>query len=255
MKQIVASIQVRMGSSRYPGKVMYETAGKPLLGHLCSRLQKSRLLDDIIIATSVNPENDVIASYCKDNSIVCFRGDEDDVLERTLGALHKMNATIGVEVFGDCPLIDPVIVDMIIENFLNDTNDPDFVGNDLKTTFPPGMDVEVFKVSALADSANRIDDPAIREHGTLYIRQNPQIYKVKNIEAPKKWHRPNLELEVDTKEDIYVISKIIKHFHSIRNENFGIDDIIEFMDGNPDLKKMNAEVPRRWKEARGEANV
>jgi len=244
-----------MGSSRYPGKVMHKVAGKPLLFHLVSRLKKSRLLDGIIIATSVNPENDVIASYCKDNSIACFRGDEDDVLERTLGALRKMNARVGVEVFGDCPLIDPVIVDMIIEAFLNDENDLDFVGNDLKTTFPPGMDVEVFKVSALQEAADRVTDLAIREHGTLFIRQNPSIFKVKNIEAQGKWRRPELELEVDTEEDIYVVSKIFEYFHALNNENFGIDDIIEFMDGNPNIKKMNSEVPRRWKEARGEKNL
>jgi len=166
-----------------------------------------------------------------------------------------MNASIGVEVYGDCPLIDPVIVDMIIEDFLNDENDPDFVGNDLKTTFPPGMDVEVFKVSALADADRRIDDPDIREHGTLYIRQNPTIYKVRNIEAPKKWYRPELELEVDTEEDIYVVLKIFEHFYSVKNKNFSINDIIEFMDDNPDLKKLNSEVPRRWKEVRGEDNV
>ena len=255
MSPIIASIQVRMGSSRYPGKVMYKVAEKPLLGHLISRLQRSKKLDDIVVATSVNAENDLIESYCKENSIACFRGDEDDVLERTLGALHKMNATIGVEVFGDCPLIDPIIVDMNIDEFLNDENDPDFVGNDLKTTFPPGMDVEVFKVSALEDSSCRIVDKAIREHGTLYIRQNPQIYKVSNIEAPKKWYQPDLELEVDTEEDVYVVSKIFEHFHALNNENFGIDDIINFMDSNPDLKKMNAEVPRRWKELRGEDNL
>ncbi len=166
-----------------------------------------------------------------------------------------MNANIGVEVFGDCPLIDPIVVDFIIDKFLNDKDDPDFVGNDLKTTFPPGMDVEVFKVSALNDADSKIKDPTIREHGTLYIRQNPSFYKVKNIVAPTKWHRPELELEVDTEEDIYVVSKIFEHFLSEKNQNFGIDDIIEFMDSNPNLKKMNAEVPRRWKEARGEANV
>lgn len=255
MNHIVASVQVRMGSSRYPGKAMYEMANKPLLGHLVSRLRRSKLLNDIIVATSINPENDVIESYCIENSIACFRGDEDDVLARTLGALHKMDASIGVEVFGDCPLIDPIIVDMIIEEFLNDENDLDFVGNDLKTTFPPGMDVEVFKVSALEDSSCRIVDKAIREHGTLYIRQNPQIYKVNNIEAPQKWYRPELELEVDTEEDVYVVSKIFEHFHALNNENFGIDDIIEFMDSNPDLKKLNADVPRRWKEVRGEKNL
>jgi len=255
MNHIVASVQVRMGSSRYPGKAMYEITGKPLLGHLVSRLRLSKLLDDIIVATSINTENDVIASYCKENSIACFRGDENDVLGRTLGALNYMNADIGVEIFGDCPLIDPKIVDFIIDKFLDDDDDPDFVGNDLKTTFPPGMDVEVFKVVALEDSSHRTDDLAIREHGTLYIRQNPLLYKVKNVEAPERWRRPELELEVDTEEDIYVVSKIFDHYDSRNNLNFGLDDIIKFMDSKPNLKKLNSAVPRRWKEARGEENV
>jgi len=255
LNKIVASVQVRMGSSRYPGKVMYEISGKPLIGHLISRLRKSKKLNDIVIATSVNPENDLIEIYCNQNSISCFRGSEEDVLDRTLGALKMMNAQIGVEVFGDCPLIDPVIVDMIIENYLSDESDPDFVGNDLKTTFPPGMDVEVFKVSALEDANRKVSDMSIREHGTLFIRQNPSLYKIKNIEAPKKWFRPELELEVDTKEDIYVISKIFEHFQSLGKKNFGIDDIIDFMDNNSNLKKINSNIPRRWKALRKENNV
>ena len=252
---IVASIQVRMGSSRYPGKVMHEVVGKPLLGHLVARLKQSKLLDGVIVATSFKAENNIIESYCHDNSIACFRGDEDDVLGRTLSSLKKMNADIGVEVFGDCPLIDPAIVDFIINEFLTDNSNPDFVGNDLKTTFPPGMDVEVFTVSALEDSDKRTSDQNIREHGTLFIRKNPNYYKIKNIEAPKNWFRPELELEVDTEEDIYVVSKIFEHFFLKNKEVFGLDDIIEFMDGKPDLKKMNAEVPRKWKEIRGEDSV
>lgn len=255
MNRIVASVQARMGSSRFPGKVMYEAAGKPLLGHLIARLKKSRLLDDIVIATSIKSENDVIESYCKGNSIPFFRGDEDDVLGRTLGALEYMNADIGVEVFGDCPLIDPEIVDFMIEKFNSLSGEADFVGNDLKTTFPPGMEVEVFKISALKDAGGRTDDPEIREHGTLYIRMNPNIYKIINVEAPEKWYRPELELEVDTKEDVYVISTIIEHFNSEKNNNYGIEEIFQFLDCNPELIKLNADIPRKWKKVRGKKNV
>ena len=241
-----------MGSTRYPGKVMHEVVGKPLLGHLIDRVKKSKLLDDVVVATSLNKENDLIENYCIAHAIPVFRGDEDDVLGRTLGALNEMQATIGVEVFGDCPLIDPNIVDMIIKDFLEDDDNPDFVGNDLKTTFPPGMDVEVFRVSALKDSNFRTNDPSIREHGTLFIRKNPMIYKVKNIIAPKKWHRPELELEVDTKEDVEVISKIFEHFYDLDNKDFNLDQIIYFMDKNPRLMKLNQKIPRKWKKLRGE---
>ena len=255
MNHIVASIQVRMGSSRFPGKVMFDVAGKPLLGHLISRLRWANLLDDIVVATSTNPENDIIETFCKNGNISCFRGDENDVLGRTLGALQFMNATIGVEVFGDCPLIDPAVVDFIIEKFINDIDEPDFVSNDLKTTFPPGMEVEVFNVDALKDASKRTNDPVIREHGTLFIRQNQLIYKVVNVVAPKKWYRPELELEVDTEEDIYVVTKIFEYFSTKKNENFGIEEIIKFMDANTDIKNKNINVPRHWKVFRGENNV
>tara|TARA_X000000368_G_C23022156_1_gene708467 strand:- start:948 stop:1697 length:750 start_codon:yes stop_codon:yes gene_type:complete len=248
--KIVASIQVRMGSTRFPGKAMYEISSKPLLGYLISRLKKSKLLDDIVVATSTNKENDVIENYCKKNNISCYRGDEEDVLSRILESLEYMNATIGVEVFGDCPLIDPIVVDYIINEFLNDINDLDFVGNDLKTTFPPGMEVEVFKLSTLKDSNDRVNDKKIREHGTLFIRQNPNLYKIKNIVAPEKWNYPELELEVDTKEDIIVISEIFNYFQN--NDSFGIDDIIKFLINNPKINNINKNVPRRWKMIRGE---
>lgn len=250
--KIVASVQVRMGSTRFPGKVMHQVAGKPLLGHLLDRLALSTRLDAVVVATAVGAENDVIESYCQSRNISCFRGSEEDVLERTLMALQSMEATVGVEIFGDCPLIDPAIVDTLIESFVNDSDDPDFVGNDLKTTYPPGMDVEVFKVSALSDADRQVKDPLIREHGTLFIRQNPQLYKVRNVEAPPVHNRPELELEVDTAEDVHVISNILLHFSG--NSSYTLDDLIAYMDAHPELTVMNASVPRRWKEFREEDN-
>ncbi|SVD09621.1 uncharacterized protein METZ01_LOCUS362475, partial [marine metagenome] len=183
MTKIIAPVQVRMGSSRFPGKVMYEINGKPLLGHLLDRLNLSNSLNGVVVATVDSPENDIIETYCNNRNVFCYRGSEEDVLGRTLKALQMVNASIGVEVFGDCPLIDPEIVDFMIDEFLNDQSKPDFVGNDLKTTFPPGMDVEVFNVKALEEADKQVSDPYIREHGTLFIRQNPHLFSIKNIEA------------------------------------------------------------------------
>src|SRR5262249_47334818 len=115
--KIVATVQVRMGSSRLPGKALREVAGKPLLGHLLDRLALARRLDGIVVATSVRAENDAIEAYCGSRQIPCFRGDEDDVLGRMLGALRAHDAAVGVEVFGDCPLIDPAIVDQFVDLF------------------------------------------------------------------------------------------------------------------------------------------
>ena len=239
----IAVIPVRMGSSRLPGKTLLEVGGAPLLGHLLDRLGGSRRLDGTVVATSVNGENDAIAAYCAQRGTPCFRGAEDDVLGRLLGALTEQGAATGVLAFGDCPLIDPVLVDQMVERFCH--GDWDFVGNDLKTTYPPGQEVEVFRVAALADAALRCDDPAIREHGTLFIRRNPGLYRLLNVEAQGPLLRPELEMEVDTAEDMAVLEAILAHFAGQRE--FGVAEIIAFLDANPGLKSLNAAVPRRWK--------
>lgn len=248
--KVVASIQVRMGSSRLPGKVMMPVLDKPIVGHLIDRLQRCRTLDEVIVATSVDPANDVIEAYCDSRNVPCFRGSEDDVLDRTLKALQWRDATIGVEVFGDCPLIDPVIVDDIVSIFLHADPPYDFVGNDLKTTYPPGMDVEVFSVAALKQSSESIDDMAIREHGTLHIRQNPDTFRITNIEAPPELTRPDLEIEIDTREDFEVIKTIIEHFKG--RSDVSARELIDFMDEHPEVAEKNRHIERRWKEFRDE---
>ena len=221
---------------------------RPLLGFLIERLRLCRTIDEVVVATSIENENDVIEEFCANGGIACFRGSEEDVLKRTLGALESVSATIGVEVFGDCPLIDPLIVDDIVTKFLDHAR-YHFIGNDLKTTYPPGMEVEVFSVAALQDSDDRVaaSDP-IREHGTLFIRQNPQLYKVINLEAEGKRRRPEVELEVDSREDLDVVTAIIQHFDP--RIDFSLDEVLRFLDDNPEIVEINRSVHRRWKEFR-----
>ena len=221
---------------------------RPLLGFLIERLRLCRTIDEVVVATSIENENDVIEEFCANEGIACFRGSEEDVLKRTLGALESVSATIGVEVFGDCPLIDPLIVDDIVTKFLDHAR-YHFIGNDLKTTYPPGMEVEVFSVAALQDSDDRVaaSDP-IREHGILFIRQNPQLYKVINLEAEGKRRRPEVELEVDSREDLDVVTAIIQHFDP--RIDFSLDEVLRFLDDNPEIVEINRSVHRRWKEFR-----
>lgn len=227
---------------------MMPLGNRPLLGFLIERLRLCRTIDEVVVATSIDNENDVVETFCANEGIACFRGSEEDVLKRTLGALESVSATIGVEVFGDCPLIDPLIVDGIVKKF-SDYAKYDFVGNDLKTTYPPGMEVEVFSVAALQDSDYRVaaSDP-IREHGTLFIRQSPQVYKVINLEAEGKYRRPEVELEVDSREDLDVVTAIVQHFDP--RIDFSLDEVLRFLDDNPQIAKKNRSVHRRWKEFR-----
>jgi spore coat polysaccharide biosynthesis protein SpsF (cytidylyltransferase family) len=241
----VASVQVRMGSSRLPGKAMLPVAGRPLLGHLLKRLSRSQQLHEVIVATTTKAEDDIIADYCLTVGTRVYRGSSDDVIGRMLGALHLTDATIGVEVYGDSPIIDPAIVDDLIGQFMACSDDCDFLGNDIKTTYPPGMIVEVFKIPALEDADRRAQDLAIREHGTLFIRRHPELYRLVNIEAPEEHRRPELEMEVDSKEDVAVIDAIVAHFKG--RDDFSLTEIIAFLDAHPEVSSLNANVPRRWK--------
>jgi len=236
-----------MGSGRLPGKVMRLVQGKPLLGHLLDRLSRCHLLDETVVATSTNIENDVIENYCSARDVLCFRGSELDVMDRVLKALLWRRATDGVMVWGDCPLLDPSIVTEVVDYYLTH-KEYDFVGNDLRTTYPPGMEVEIFSIKALADSAQRCGDMTLREHSTLYIRTHPEIFRIKNLDAPKRFHRPDLFLGLDVKEDLTIVRAVMDALGSEGVHD--LEKIIDFMDDNPHLGKLNRDVPRRWKKYR-----
>ena len=172
---------------------------------------------------------------------------QNNVLDRLVGSLEQRSAEIGVVVYGDNPLIDPVIVDEYVEYFLTNRR-YDWIGNDLWTTFPPGMEVEVFSIPALSESARRCKSSTIREHGTLYLRTNPDVFHLYNFEAEKSLQRPDLALEVDTFEDFQVIQKILEHFGD--RVSFSLQEIIDFVDSAGDLAEVNKHIPRRWQQYR-----
>ncbi len=246
MPTIVATIQMRMGSTRFPGKTMTMLCGKPLIGHLLDRVQQSVLLSGIVVATPASSANDVVEKYCRERGIACFRGPEDDVLGRMVGALQSQKADIGVEVYGDSPLIDPRVVDSCIREYL--AGHYDWAGNDRSALTTGGLSVEVFSVAALADSANRTQNPAIREHGTLYIRQHPEIYTLKDIEPTGACRRPDLSLDLDEESDAQVLEAILKHFSP--RTDFSAEEAVAFLDAHPEIAALSAGVQRRWKQYR-----
>lgn len=234
-----------MGSERLPGKSLREIIGRPILGHLLDRVRQTQGIDGLIVATPESGENDCIEAFCEREGVSSFRGSEDDVLGRMLGALEETKASIGIEVYGDGPLIDHAMIEECLGVFMNE-GPYDLVGNDMKGTYPSGMYTEVFSVAALRDSALRTDDPAVREHGTFFLRKHPDLYRVKNIEAEGSLRRPDIHLDVDTEEDCGVIAAIIGHFTP--RSDFTLREIIEFLDTNPTIRESNAHIHRRWKQ-------
>jgi spore coat polysaccharide biosynthesis protein SpsF len=244
--KIGATIQARMGSTRLPGKVLKEIVGRPMLALQIERLQQCRLIDEIILATSVAPQDDVLAELAANLGIGCFRGSEEDVISRVVGALRAFRVDIHAEFMGDNPLPDPMLVDAIIGYYLKHQNDYDYVTNSLKTTYPPGAEVFVYPAAVLYDAESRVEDDRLREHVGIHIFQHPERYRLCNLEAPPWYHYPDLHLEVDTQEDFEVITAIFEHFYP-SNPGFTLAQIIDFMKSHPALSSANKEVERRWK--------
>lgn len=238
-KNIICLIQARVGSSRLPGKVMKKINGFPMIHYSIRSLSRAKLIDKTIVVTSKNKNNNALEKYLSENNIECFRGSEENVLERYYLAAKKYGANLIVRITGDCPLIDYKIVDRVIKEATKETFD--YVSNVLLRTFPRGYDVEVFTFDTLKKMYQVTKDPDDLEHVTLYIRRNPHLFKTKNISAAIK--HPEWRLCVDTKQDINLITKIFEL--SKKEEPLIYRDIINIFNNNPELIKINAGVEQK----------
>ena len=241
MKKIVATIEARMGSLRLPGKVMKEILGKPILQITAERAMKSKLLNEVIVATTTNPRDDVIVDMCKKNNILYYRGSEDDVLDRVLNAAKSRNAEIIVELISDNPLIDSNVIDQIVQFYLD--NDYDYVSNFIpKVTFPTGIGAQVFstdlldEVSTLTSDLEDLEYTKNRENVTWYIYHHKEKYKVGNFEASGIFRNPKIRLDLDNPEDFELIKKIYENFNSL---NVSLEEVLEYLNKNPELIKIN----------------
>ena len=242
-----AIVNVRLGSSRLPGKVLKPFGNVTALDILHSRISLSGMVNEIIVNTSVNPIDDAIIEHCERRNYSFHRGSEDDVLARTVSACDAYDIDNFVEVYGDCPLIDFRIIDRAIKIF--EQGEWDFVGNDLKTTYPPGFEVEIVNAAALRHSADECTDPDIREHGTLYIRLNKSKYNVMNFEYERQLESiPHLTL--DTPEDYELITKVYQICFEQHGPGFSVENILDLFDERPDLMDLNSNVARKWSQYR-----
>ena len=235
----LAIVQARMGSTRFPGKVMKAINGKPVIELLLSRLAKSTLIDKIILATSINTENDELSDYVKNIGYDVFRGSEEDVLERFYKAAEAYQPETVIRITGDCPLVDPVLVDKVIEYYY--ASGADYVSNTNPPTFPDGLDTEVFSFQSL-NAANRdAGSKYEREHVTPFIRSNKK-FCIKNFSGEidhsgKRW-------TLDDPSDFEVISNVFNHYYP--RTNFTWEDVIKLEAEKPDLFSANRETKRNF---------
>lgn len=241
--KIVATVEARMTSTRLPGKVLLPAAGKPLLAHLVERLKRVTSVHEIVIATTTNDSDYPLVELARSLEVSCFRGSEDDVLGRVLGAARTSQADIIVEITGDCPAIDPAIIQHCIDVY--HASGADYVSNVLVPTYPWGMDTQVFATDVLAqaDAATK-GDAAAREHVSLYIYEHPERYKLVNVAAPTELVWPEIHIELDTPEDYEVIRAIFENLFP-KNPQFSLADMISFLRDNAHLLGLNEHIKRK----------
>jgi spore coat polysaccharide biosynthesis protein SpsF len=240
--KVTAIIQARMGSTRLPGKVLKDVAGRPMIEQMMHRLSRAKRLNRIVAATSTTVGDDPLAELLYKNGILTFRGPENDVLSRYYEAAKVFNADVVVRLTGDCPLIDPFIVDEVVKRHLD--SDADYTSNTLERTFPLGMDTEVFSFKVLEKAYRQAKENYQREHVTPYFYLNPGIFKLQGIKAEGKLHRPDLRLTVDTAEDLELIRAIYNRLGQ-NGRFFNTEEVIELLDTLPELVAINVHVQQK----------
>lgn len=241
--RIIATIEARMDSSRLPGKILKEILGRPTLELLVERVRRSKFIQDVVVATTVAPNDETTVNACDKMGVKSFRGSSDDVLARVLQAAKANNADLIVELTGDCPLLDPVLIDDVIRYFLD--GNFDYVSNVLERTYPRGMDTQIFPVRVLEEVDKLTQDPADRENVSLYIYEHPERFKLGGVTARDPLlRRPDLRLTVDMPEDYALIKAIYENLYP-KNPSFSLGDVIRLIEENPDLKALNAHVQQK----------
>ena len=240
--KVGAIIEARMDSSRLPGKVLASVLDKPMLGRLIERLNLVPEIDVIIVATTKNIEDSAICDTAERYGAGYFRGSSEDVLSRVLECAKQNSLDLIVEITGDCPLIDPSVVSKVINSYFK--SDCDYVTNAHIRTYPDGMDVQVYPTHILATSAKMVNSDLEKEHVTLHIRNNPELFSRFDVCAPSNQHWPELGLTLDTKEDLDLFEILIQALEP-DDIGFSLDDILNFLNDKPEVIDLNSHVVRK----------
>ena len=235
--KIVCIVQARVGSTRLPNKVMKAIGGAPMIELLLARLSRSKEIDQIIVATSVDPRNKVLAEHVRRLGYACELGSENDVLNRFINAGTAHDADVVVRITGDCPLADPTLVDECVRRFR--LADVDYFSNTSPATYPDGLDVEVVKMAALVRAAQDSDSTYDHEHVTPYVRDSG-YFSTGSMKNEKDLS--SLRWTVDEMADFEVVSSVFAHFAP--DIHFNWSQVLELQMSTPQLFKVNNHIQR-----------
>ncbi|TYO98364.1 spore coat polysaccharide biosynthesis protein SpsF [Geothermobacter ehrlichii] len=236
---ILGILQARVSSTRLPGKVLKNIMGKPMIARQLERLQRSQKIDRILVATSTDPSDDELVKVCMETGIEFRRGSLDDVLDRFYQTASSFTPEHVVRMTGDCPLADPAIIDRVIRAHLESGDD--YTSNTLEPSFPDGLDVEVISFKCLRRAWQEAKLPSEREHVTLYVHQNPEMFALGCIKNSKDLS--DLRWTVDEPEDFLFVSSVYEELWP-NNPEFGMEHILELLERRPDLSIRNSKFQR-----------
>ncbi len=238
---IAALIQARMGSVRLPGKVLADINGRPMLAGMFDRVRSARKIDRCIAVTSTDPSDDPIVEMCGREGIDVYRGSLDDVLDRYYKAAAGINSDVIVRLTGDCPLMDPRVIDEVVGVY--EQGGYDYVANSAPPpgTFPDGMDVEVLSFMALEKAWREAKKPSEREHVTFYFWQNPDKFRI--FRHDRKDDLSKLRLTVDHPQDLEVVREIYARLYP-KDPFFSMESILDLLNEHPELCRSNQSIQR-----------
>ena len=236
---MVGILQARASSSRLPGKVLKPILGQPMLARQIERVRRAKSLDALVLATSTGAEDDAVAAVGEAHGNACFRGSLDDVLDRFVGAARAHGARHVVRLTGDCPLADPAVIDAVVATYR--AAGVDYASNTNPPTFPDGLDVEVVGIGALERAWREARRAAEREHVTLYIHQNPALFRLANHASARDLSA--MRWTVDTAEDFAFVTAVFEALYPT-NPAFSMADVLALLAQRPDLAAGNAHIAR-----------
>ncbi len=238
--KVVLIIQARMGSTRLPGKVLMDVAGKPMLSQQIRRLKECTALDEIVIATTTNPADEPLCKLARREQVGCFRGSEQDVLSRFVGAARQTRADVIVRITADCPLIDPQITDRVIMELTNHVGQCDYASNVLQRTYPRGLDVEALYWDTLLRIDRLAQSQASREHVTTIIRfEQPQIFLCRSVMDAE--NNADLRWTVDTTADLQLI-RLLYDVLDLNSHIAPYSETLAYVRAHPELSQINAGI-------------
>lgn len=238
--RICVVVQARMGSTRLPGKTLLPLAGQPLLARLLERVRAARVPFEIVVATTTEPADDPIVALAGALGVRCFRGHPTDLLDRHYGAARELDADVVVKIPSDCPLIDPAVIDSVLQAFLASPDDCDYCSNLHPPTHPDGNDVEVVPIAALALAHGEATRGYEREHTTPFFWDQPERFRLRNV----RWETgrdlsATHRFTIDYPEDYAFIRAVYDELWS-PNAIFGLDEILALLEQRPEIQAINA---------------